>query len=275
MITSRSNPRLRAAAALRDRGERTARGLTLVDGGRETLRAIDAAITLEELFVAPELVRGDDARSAVARAAEAGIPSVELSPAAFERLAFGDRSDGIVAVVRIPSTSLDDVDDRLPPDPLVVVLEAVEKPGNLGAVLRSADGAGASALVAADPRTDLWNPNAIRASIGTIFALPLAAAPTADVLGWLRRRGMRIVAARVDGATRHDRVDLTGPLAIALGSESRGLSDGWRGDDVVGIRLPMLGIADSLNVSTAAAILLYESRRQRDAGSRGLPRSDD
>jgi RNA methyltransferase, TrmH family len=275
VITSRANPRVRAAAALRGRGERTARGLTLVDGARETLRAIDAAVTIEEVFLAPDLIRGDDARAAAERASATGVPTVELSAPAFERLAFGDRSDGVVAVVRIPSTSLADLDDRLPPDPLVAVLEAVEKPGNLGAVLRSADGAGASALVAADPRTDLWNPNAIRASMGTIFALPLAAAPTAHVLGWLRGRGIRIAAARVDGATRHDRVDLTGALAIALGSESGGLSDGWRGDDVVAIRLPMLGVADSLNVSTAAAILLYESRRQRDAGPVDRPTSDD
>jgi TrmH family RNA methyltransferase len=263
VITSRANPRVRAAAALRDRHERASRGLTLVDGAREVARALAAGVSIEEAFVAPDLIRTEEAGETAARVRAAGLEPTELSASAFERLAFGDRSDGIVAVVRPPSTTLADLDARLPADPLVVVLESVEKPGNLGAVLRSADGAGASALIAADPRTDLWNPNAIRASLGTIFAIPVVAAASADVIAWLIERTIRIVAAVVDADATYDAVDLTGRLAIALGSEARGLSETWRRDDVVGVRLPMHGIADSLNVSTAAAVLLYESRRQR------------
>jgi TrmH family RNA methyltransferase len=264
VITSRSNPRVRAAAALRDRSERDARRLTIVDGAREVLRALASGASVEEAFVAGSLVRSDEAREAVAALDAAGVRRTAVGPTAFDRIAFGDRSDGLVAVVRIPPTGLDDLSGRLPRDPLVIVLESVEKPGNLGAVLRSADGAGGAALVVADPRTDLWNPNAIRASLGTIFAVPVAAAPSTEVAGWLRERAIGVAAARVDAARRYDEVDLTGPRAIVLGSEAHGLSEAWQGDDVVAVRLPMLGIADSLNVSTAAAVLLYESRRQRD-----------
>jgi TrmH family RNA methyltransferase len=158
---------------------------------------------------------------------------------------------------------LDDLD--LTDEPLVVVVEGVEKPGNLGAVLRSADGAGADALIAASPRTDLMNPNAIRASAGTIFSLPIAAAPTDEVIGWLRARSISIVATLVDAETLYTDTDLTGGVAIAFGSEADGLTAGWRAADIATVRLPMRGIADSLNVSVSAAVVLYEARRQRDA----------
>ncbi len=268
VVTSRSNPRVRAAAALRDRAQRDAQGLAVVDGAREIARALAAGATLVEAFVCEPLVRTADARSALAALAASGVPRVSVSPAAFDRIAYGARSDGIVAIARIPATGLESIGAALPDDPLVVVLEGLEKPGNLGAVVRSADGAGAHAVIAASPRTDLWNPNAIRASIGTIFAVPVASAASDEVAAWLRDRGIRIVAARVDGGIPYEAADLTGPLAIVLGSEARGLSDAWRGDDVVAVRLPMHGVADSLNVSTAAAVLLYESRRQRDARRR-------
>jgi RNA methyltransferase, TrmH family len=277
-ITSRSNPRVRAAAALRDRSERDARGLTLVDGAREVGRAVASRAAIDEVFVCEELVRGDESRATVDALRSSGVPIVAVGRSAFDRLAFGDRSDGLVAVVRPPALGLETLAPRLPPDPLVVVLEALEKPGNLGAVLRSADGAGAAALIVADARTDIWNPNAIRASLGTIFAVPLAAAPSAEVIDWLEAQGVGIVAARLDGAVPYDEIDLTGRRAIALGSEANGLSDQWRRPSIVGIRLPMLGIADSLNVSTAAAVLLYESRRQRrhgDADARRAPQTEE
>ena len=151
--------------------------------------------------------------------------------------------------------------------------KGVEKPGNLGAVLRSADGAGVDAVIAASPRTDLFNPNAIRASAGTVFTVPLAAAPTSEVLHWLRDRGLRIVAARVDAERLYTDVDLTGPIALVLGAEAEGLGGAWAADDIEAVRLPMLGVADSLNVSVSAAILFYEARRQRDlavTGTKGV-----
>ena len=152
----------------------------------------------------------------------------------------------------------------LPAEPLVVVIEAVEKPGNLGAILRTADGAGADAVIAADPRADLFNPNAIRASLGTIFARQVAAAPSVKVLDWLAERSIRVVAARVDAEALYTDADLRGGIALVLGSEAEGLRDAWDDPRVEPVRIPMQGgVADSLNVSVAAAVLLYEAVRQR------------
>jgi TrmH family RNA methyltransferase len=259
-ISSAKNPRIRAAAALRDRRTRDETGLTLLDGSRELARALAGGAHLVEVFVDADRLDGEGSE-AVALAAARGATIVPVTPAALDRLAFGGRSEGLVATVRIPDLDLARLD--LPADPLVVVIEGVEKPGNLGAVLRSADGAGADAVIASDPRTDLFNPNAIRASLGAIFAVPVAAATGAAVRAMLAARGIAVITARVDAETSYTDVDLRGPVAIVLGSEADGLTDGWSGPGTVAVRLPMLGVADSLNVSIAAAVLLYEARRQR------------
>ncbi len=264
VLTSLSNPRVRAAVGLRDRREREATGLTVVDGAREVRRALDAGVEVTEAFVCESLLAGPDARVAFDRlnAIDASVWSV--SESVFAKLAFGGRTEGLVIVARIPVIDLADLEPG--PDPLILVIEGVEKPGNIGAVLRSADGAGVAAVIAASPRTDLYNPNAIRASAGTIFGLPLAAAPSGEVLTWLRARAIRIVTARVDGHVSYADADLTGPLAIVLGAEANGLTATWSGPDVVPVRIPMAGVADSLNVSISAAILAYEAQRQRATG---------
>ena len=264
-VTSASNPRVKAAAALRDRRARDRAGLTLIDGARELRRALEAGVTVVEAFVCEPLLAGLDARAAFDRLRAGGTPLQPVSEAVFAKLAFGQRAEGLLAVVRIPTTALDHL--ALPEHPLVVVIEAVEKPGNLGAILRSADGAGADAVIAASPRTDLFNPNAIRASAGTIFSHPLAAGTTDEVAAVLAGRELRIVTARVDADRAYTDVDLTGGLALVLGAEAEGLSDTWRGPGIQAVRIPMLGVADSLNVSVSAAILLYEARRQRDRSS--------
>ncbi|MEO5940213.1 MAG: TrmH family RNA methyltransferase, partial [Candidatus Limnocylindrales bacterium] len=183
-------------------------------------------------------------------------------PAVLAKVAFGERSDGIVAIVESPRLGLAEL--VLPDNPLIVVVEGVEKPGNLGAVLRTADGAGADAVIAADSRTDPYNPNAIRASLGTIFALPVVAATTTETMAWLTEHGIRVVATIVDAASDYADADLRGPLAIVLGSEADGLSSTWHGPAVTPISITMRGIADSLNVSIAAAVVLYEALRQRN-----------
>lgn len=261
LLTSVANPRVTAAAALRDRRDRERAGLTLIDGARELRRALDSGVEVVEAFVCEPLLAGADARAALDRLRVLGTTIRPTTEPVFAKIAFGERAEGLVAIARIPSTDLAGL--VLPDDALVVVIEGVEKPGNLGAVLRSADGAGADAVIAASPRTDLFNPNTIRASAGTVFALPLAAAPAPDVLAWLRAGRFRIVAARVDAAASYTNTDLTGRLAIVLGAEADGLTGTWTGDHVEPVRLPMLGVADSLNVSVSAAVLLYESRRQR------------
>jgi RNA methyltransferase, TrmH family len=259
-ITSAKNPHVRAAAALRDRRERDAAGLTLVDGARELGRALAGGAEVVEVFVDEDRL-GYEGAVAVDEARRRGAAIVAVSGPVLDRLAYGDRAEGLVAVVRIPDLALTGL--RLPAAALVVVLEGVEKPGNLGAVLRTADAAAADAVIAADPRTDLFNPNAIRASLGTIFAVQLAAGPSAVVREDLAGRGLQLLAARVDAEALYTDVDLRAPIAIVLGSEAGGLTGAWSGPGVLPVRLPMLGLADSLNVSITAAIILYEARRQR------------
>jgi TrmH family RNA methyltransferase len=263
-VSSRQNPRFKAALALRDARERRAHQRILVDGAREIGRALEVGFKLVEAWVAPERVRSEAARALLPQVAAAGR-IVETSPELLARLAYGDRDEGIVAVFEQPTTRLEDLE--LPPAALIAVLERVEKPGNLGALLRSADGAGIDAVIAADAVSDIWNPNAIRASVGTIFNLPLVACGASEARDFLLARNINVLAARVEGATDYAAVDLTKPVALVVGAEVSGLSDAWRGDGITAVSLPMLGSADSLNVSATAAVLFYEARRQRRAAA--------
>jgi TrmH family RNA methyltransferase len=268
ILTSAANPRIKAAAALRERRDRDRTGLTLIDGARELRRALERGVVVREAFICESLLAGADARAVLDRLRADETPVNVVSETVYARLAFGDRAEGVVAVVRIPSLDLADLE--VPVESLVVVIEGVEKPGNVGAVLRSADGAGADALIVADARTDLFNPNTIRASAGTIFSVPVAAASSDAVLTWLRGRALRIITARVDAKRLYTDTDLTGPLAIVLGAEAEGLSTAWEGPGFESVRMPMLGTADSLNISVSGAILLYEARRQRGLPARTL-----
>lgn len=262
-ITSVANPRLKAAVRLRGRRERDRQGLTLIDGVRETMRALQGGAVLREAFVLPELLSEAEAKALLERLLEESIPVLSVGKEAFERLAYGDRLDGVVAVAETPLRRLSDLE--LPSDPLIAVVEGVEKPGNLGAILRTADGAGLSAVIVAESATDLFNPNIIRASLGTVFAVPVCVASTGEVLAWLRERGIAILAARVGGSVDYTEAEYTGAVAIALGSEARGLSDAWTELARASIHVPMMGVADSLNVSATAAVLFYEAIRQRRA----------
>lgn len=261
-ITSRQNPRFKATLALRDSRERRASGRLLVDGAREMTRAVTAGVKAIEAWVAIDRIRSPSAHAAMLTLDRAGAEIIEADPDLLARLAYGQRDEGIVAVLAQPDTDLMSL--ALPATPIIAVVEGVEKPGNLGAVLRSADGAGIDAVVVAGPVSDVWNPNAIRASLGTIFTLPLAVASTEEVLAYLRGRSIKIVAAHVDAGQRYDEEDLTGAVALVVGSEDRGLSDAWEGTDIISVSIPMRGAADSLNLSASAAVLFYEARRQRD-----------
>ena len=249
-------------AALRTRRDRERHGLTLVDGVREIRRAIDAGASVVEVFACDPLLAGPEAKAAL-DAIRASRHAPDAGQRDRVREARVRRAGRRAARGRPhPGPALERL--TLPADPLVVVIEAVEKPGNVGAVLRSADGAGADALIAASPRTDLYNPNAIRASAGTVFSVPLAAAPSSESSPGPGRGGLRIVTTRVDAERSYVDADLRGPLAIVLGAETDGLTDVWQGAAVEAVRIPMHGTADSLNVSVSAAILLYEARRQRE-----------
>ncbi len=260
-ITSLQNPRVKDAGRLRHARHRARQGRILVDGAREMIRAIEAGVTMREVFVCEKLCTSDDERRLVEMLPGCGAESLRVTKPVFEKLAFGHRAEGVLGVAEMPRHTLDDL--RLPENPLVAVLEGVEKPGNIGAVLRSADAAGVSALIAADAGTDLYNPNAIRASLGTIFTVPVCTATAQETFAWLKSSGIKICAARVDGSVPYTEVDYRGPTALVLGSEAEGLSAAWSAEEVTAVRLPMLGTADSLNVSATAAVLFYEALRQR------------
>jgi TrmH family RNA methyltransferase len=269
MITSLQNQRVKDAAKLRDHRARQKQQRIIVDGVREIRRAIAADLEWDEAFVCeellhPALVGKPPAAPAeiVALLKQAGAEIVPVTREVFAKLAFGDRTEGIVAVARTPRRTLEEL--KLPSQPIVAVLERIEKPGKVGAILRSADAAGISAVLLADAGTDLLNPNAIRASQGAVFTLPIAVADGDTLRAWLRERRFRIFAARVDAQLDYTKANWTAPAAIVLGSEADGLSDCWQGDDVTAIRLPMRGTVDSLNVSVTAAVLFYEALRRPD-----------
>jgi len=264
LIDSPHNPRIRGALELRDRAARLASGRTLVDGARESRRALEAGAEVVAAFHCPALATSADAAAVMGALAARRADLVEVSERVHDRLAFGNRGDGLVLVVRTPESGLGDL--HLGTDPLLLVTEDVEKPGNLGAILRTADAVGCEAVIAIGG-TDLFNPNVIRASVGTVFTVPVAASTAVETLAWLEARGIRPLAARVDAPLPYTEADLTGPLAIILGSEADGLSSAWQDARIDGVRLPMHGVADSLNVSAAAAILAFEARRQRDLTS--------
>ena len=261
LITSIQNPRVKAAARLRDRQGRDEQGRIIIDGVREIGLALAAGVEVVELFVFRELCHGDNEQRLLSDVAAAGAELIEVTPYVMEKLAFGNRVEGVVAVARSPQRKLGDL--AFTPDALVAIVEGVEKPGNLGAILRTADAAGLAAIIVAGGVTDLYNPNVIRASLGAIFTVPVCAAAIYETLTWLRQQQFRLLAARVDAALEYPLADFRGRTAIALGSEAHGLSDAWRADDVTAIRLPMLGRVDSLNLSATAAVLFYEALRQR------------
>jgi TrmH family RNA methyltransferase len=266
-ITSHANPRVREAARLREADARRATGLTLVDGRRELARAEAAGVQIVEVFVAAEMIDALSSDGWLERLAARGTRIIAVAERPFAKIAFGSRNEGCVGVVRFAAHGLDRL--RVPADEPVLIVEGVEKPGNLGAILRTADAAGIGGVIVCDGRTDVANPAVIRASLGTAFTVPLAAATTAETIAWCRSHGRRVIAARPEGRAVWHEVRLAGRTAILLGSEATGLSPAWARAAAAGeiveesVRLPMCGIADSLNVSVTAAVLAYESLRQK------------
>lgn len=269
VITSPANPRLKTLTALRRRRTRETEGVTLVEGFEELELAWRSGVVPRAVYYCPALMAGDAARSGLVReAGAAGAEIVELSRAAFERAAYREGPDGFLAVVSTSTRAAAGLD--VPDDALVLVCEGVEKPGNLGAMLRTADAAGVHAVVAADPVTDWGNPNVVRSSKGTVFSVPVATDTARSALDWLRQRGITVVAATPDTDVAHTDVDYTGPVAILVGAEKHGLTPQVLEQADHRVRIPMAGVANSLNVSTSAAIVVYEAVRQRRAASRSV-----
>lgn len=260
-ISSPHNSRIKSAAELCKRRDRDRSGLMLIEGVRELSRAIESGIVIEEVFCCPDLLDQEAGAPLVRNIEKGNIPLTMVGRRAFEKLAYREAGGGVVAVARQPSDALADLPeiDR----PLYLVVNAVEKPGNLGALMRSADGAGATGVIITDPTTDLYNPNAIRSSLGTIFTVPKARSNTALATRWLKTRRAAIIATSPAAQALYSEADFTGPCAIVVGSEDTGLGREWVEASDLSVRIPMKGTADSLNVSVTAAILLYEALRQR------------
>ncbi|MBE6428410.1 MAG: RNA methyltransferase [Planctomycetaceae bacterium] len=275
-ISSLQNPRIKEIVQLRQGRKRRQSGKFLIDGRREVYRAFACGFPILEVFFAPDLTDEEtfEWMKEFEDENQAEIAIHEVSPAVFAKIAYGDREDGVLAVAKYQEKTLDDAFFKLisqKQTPLIGIIEGVEKPGNIGAILRSADGAGLSALIIANPQTDLFNPNTIRASLGTIFSIPICADSSENVIAWLKKHQILTYAAIVDGAIHYTKSDFTKPCAIALGSEAWGLSETFRGEGIQPIFLPMRGIADSLNVSTTAAVLFYEALRQRTMEKDNFP----
>ena len=253
LITSAQNPKIKRLLALqKDSSLRRECGLFVVEGRREFEHCTAAGFEVDTLFVCPSL------------SGEGSCPGArvfEVSEDVYEKVAYRGGTEGVIAEVRARNLRLEDL--KLPENPLIMVLESVEKPGNLGAVLRSADAAGADAVLVCDPLTDLWNPNLIRASIGAVFTVPVAVCASEEAVVWLKSRGVRILTAQLQDSELYYDCDMRGGTALVMGTESTGLSQQWRAAADARIRIPMLGRLDSLNVSASAAILLFEAVRQR------------
>jgi len=258
-ITSRQNVRIKAVAKLRDARQRKKQQRFLIDGAREISRALDTGLEIVEAFICEPLCTTDISRELVSRLE--GANCAQVTSEVFEKVCFGERNDGVVVVARTPERSLDQL--VMPARPLVAVLAGLEKPGNVGAILRTADGAGIDAVIVAGGETDLFNPNTIRASLGTVFADNVVAATVTETLAMLREWNLPMIATRPDAKPLYTEIDYRPGAAILLGSEAKGLADDWEQADIRGVRLQMRGIADSLNVSATAAILFYEAQRQR------------
>lgn len=263
-ITSTTNPQIKDLVRLRDRRHRDQSGTFVVEGYRAVSRALDAELEFERLYICPELFLGPNEDQLIDRVSATGTPVIEVAAEPFRKAAYRDRPEGLLAVARQFDTTIDGLD--LPKDPLVLVVESIEKPGNLGTMLRTADAAGCDGVIVCDPTTDPFNPNVVRASTGMLFVVPLAVASSEKTLEWLQQQDIATFATTPDTETLHTDSDLSGAVAIVVGAEQYGLSDLWLEQADHRIRIPMAGSADSLNAAMAAGITLFEAVRQRHAG---------
>ncbi len=270
-ITSAQNPRIKGVVKLAKHGERAARRATVVEGRREIARALARGVTPHEAYICPELTADAEAGPLLSRLAEleqdGSARLFTVTPELFAKMAYRGDSGGLLLVIPYVTRPLDALPTGSPA--FLALIEGAEKPGNLGAILRTADAAGVDGVVvcaaAGQSVTDVHNPNAVRASLGTLFSVPVSECRTGEAIAWLRSNAIRLVAATPAGSLPYTAVDYMLPTAIALGSEADGLSAELLAAADAAVFIPMYGLADSLNLATAAALLLYEARRQRDA----------
>ena len=259
-ITSAQNPKIKDLLALQEKSkERRKKGLFVVEGRRELLHCVEAGYRPHTVFFCPEIISTGDFDEIADRC---DCNYIEVPQHLYDKVAYRGGTEGVIAELHCKDMTLETLD--LKDNPLVVVLEAVEKPGNLGAVLRSADASGVDAVIVCDPLTDIYNPNLIRSSIGAIFTVPVATATSEDTIAWLKDKGIKIYTAQLQDSEWYYDTDMRQGTAIVMGTEATGLTDVWRKAADAHIKIPMLGKLDSLNVSVSAAILMFEAVRQRN-----------
>jgi len=266
-LSSPQNPQVKALVRLRNRRSRDQEGLTVIEEPLVLRRAWESGYPLLAVYYSPELMTApakellEDLRAAI-QAGQTSVKLVELNGGLLRKVAYRDQPEGVLAVAPQQRRNLEDL--VLRDNPLLIVLENVEKPGNLGAALRVADGVGADAVLVTGDGTDLFNPNVLRASRGAFFSVPSVHCQIGEARDFLHERGLKVLATTPSASDTYTKADLTGPLAVVLGCEHDGLSEAWLKDEgCQAVRIPMRGHGDSLNVSTAAAIILYEAVRQR------------
>lgn len=266
-ISSLQNPKVKQVVKLRDRRDREKTALFLIEGYRELLRAVDGNHPIESLFICPELFLGTNEPVLIDTIRDKGAAVFVCTKQVFQKMSYRDRPDGLIAIAPQRHLGLQDLELQLKDtsSPFLVVAEAIEKPGNLGTILRSSDAVDLDALIVCDRCTDIHNPNVVRASVGTLFTVPVIEGESEETLKWLKKQGIQILAATPSAEAEYTEVDMTQPLAIAVGTEQLGLSDVWMDESDIQVRIPMCGVADSLNVATATTLLMYEALRQRRA----------
>lgn len=263
MIESLYNPKIKYALKLFDKRSRDKEGKFIIEGYRELLRAAEAGQEIEHLFYCPEFFLQDNEKKLISLI-EKKAAIYQTTKQVFQRLSFRDRPDGLFAVAIKKNPSLLEIEKNFSKVPLIVIAESIEKPGNLGTILRSCDGAGVDGLIVCDRCTDIYNPNVVRASIGTLFTVPTVEADKKQTIEFIQKHHLQSAAASPQAKEKYTEIDLNKPTAIVVGSEQYGLSKDWF--DLVDqtVHIPMKGIADSLNVAQATTLLVYEAQRQRD-----------
>ncbi len=263
LITSPQNPRIKALKKLDKAAERREQGVFAIEGMRELCLADAAGYEITQLYVCEELLKETDEYN-LAKCSLTGTEIFQITAEVYESVAYRGTTEGVIALARPQAHSLSDL--QLHDRPLILVIEGVEKPGNLGAMLRTCDAAGVDAVIVCDTKTDVYNPNAVRSSVGTVFTNQIAIAPAPDVIAWLVARQITSYAAELTATKPHYHMDFRTSTAIVVGDEATGLSPLWMHAASQHIKIPMLGRIDSLNVSVSAAVLLYEALRQRQSG---------
>lgn len=257
-ITSIQNPLIKSLVQLQEKAKvRKQTGTFLIEGKREIELAIKGKYDLETILFVPELI----SEEYISKVSNKQIDLIEINKEVYQKLAYRDTTEGILAVAKTKSLTLSDL--KLPENPLILVLESIEKPGNNGAMLRTCDAANIDAVIIANPKTDLYNPNIVRSSVGCLFTNQIATGTTEDVIAFLKKHNIAIFGATLQNSNAYHTQNYTVPTALVVGTEATGLTQAWRDNATQNIIIPMQGEIDSMNVSVAAAILLFEAKRQR------------